>query len=92
MDRAEATSVLREYLDRYRDQTHAELQKLFLAPVATEVLAPSGKRYQVLVQASWVAKPGGELRVVVGVDDRGWQQFTPLVDEFTVSPEPVPAA
>jgi hypothetical protein len=92
MDRAEAATVLREYLDRYRDQTHAELQQLFLAPVATEVRAASGKRYQVLVQASWVAKPGGELRVVIGVDDRGWQQFAPAVEEFTVEPEPVPAA
>jgi hypothetical protein len=92
MDRAEATSVLREYLDRYRDQTHAELQRLLQAPVATEVTASSGKRYQVVVQAAWVARPGDELRVVVGVDDRGWQRFAPLVDAFTVAPEPVPAS
>lgn len=92
MDRAEAATVLREYLDRYRDQSHAELQRLFQAPVATEVLASSGKRYQVLVQASWEAKPGGALRVVVGVDDGGWQRFTPLVEEFTVEPELVPAS
>jgi hypothetical protein len=92
MDRAEAASMLREYLDRYRAKTHAELQQLFRVPIATEVTAPSGKRYQVLVQAVWVSRPGGELRVVVGVDDRGWQRFTPLVGELTVAPEQVPAS
>ena len=57
-----------------------------MAPVAEEVVAPSGKRYQLLVQAGWTGEPGGALRVVGGIDDRGWQEFTPIVQAFEVAP------
>lgn len=94
MDRTEAASLLHAYLEPYQRQSHRELQHLFLAPVADEAVAPSGKRYQVVVQAVWVHAPGGELRVVGGIDDKGWQRFAPLAETFTVRPahEAAPAA
>ena len=94
MNRTEGAALLRAYLEPYRRQSHAELQQLLQAPVADEVDGPSGKRYQVQIQAAWTGAPGGELRVVGGIDDSGWQTFTPLVESFTVAPpaaEPAPA-
>lgn len=86
MDRTEAEALLHACLEAYRVRSHDELQDLLMAPVAEEVVAPSGKRYQVLVQAGWAAEPGGALRVVGGIDDRGWQEFTPIVQAFEVAP------
>jgi hypothetical protein len=91
MGTTEALSVLRAALEPYRARSHAELQELLRAPVATQIPGPSGKRYQVLIQAAWVSEPGGPLRVVGGVADSGWQRFTPLVESFVVIPEPARA-
>lgn len=89
MDRSEASALLHAYLEAYRARSHDELQQLLMAPVSEEITGPDGKRYQVLVQASWPGAPGGDLRVVGGIDDRGWQEFSPLVQSFTV---PAPGA
>ena len=86
MKTGEGACILENRLAFYRARPHEELTKLLLAPVAEEVVGPSGKRYQLIVQASWTGAPGGDLRVVVGVDDRGWQLFNPLTDSFVSQP------
>lgn len=78
----EGASILADRLAHYRTRTHDELTELLLAPVAEEIAGASGKRYQVIVQASWTGAPGGDLRVVAGVDDKGWQLFDPITDSF----------
>jgi hypothetical protein len=92
MNRSLAASVLHTFLEPYRARSCGELQGLLLAPIATEIRAPSGKRFQLLVQAAWVDRPGAALRVVAGIDDGGWQRFTPLVESFVVEPPPPPSA
>ena len=84
MNTTEATALLEAELQPFRALSHAQLCPLLRAPVATQVVAPSGGRYQVLVQAAWVDRPGGALRVVGGIDDSGWQRFTPLVASFVM--------
>lgn len=86
MRTGEGATILADRLAAYRAQSHGELTGLLLAPVADEVAGPSGKRYQMVVQASWTGTPGGELRVVAGVDDRGWQLFDPITDSFVSRP------
>jgi hypothetical protein len=86
MKTGEGACILENRLALYRAQSREELTKLLLAPVAEDVVGPSGKRYQVIVQASWTGSPGGDLRVVAGVDDRGWQLFNPLTDSFVSQP------
>ena len=81
----EGTSILADRLARYRTRSHEELTELLLAPVA-EIMGSSGKRYQMIVQASWTGSPGGDLRVVAGVDDKGWQLFDPVTDSFVSQP------
>lgn len=86
MNNGEGSSILANRLASYRAQSHEQLTGLLLAPVADEVTGPSGKRYQFIAQASWTGSPGGELRVVAGVDDRGWQLFNPITDSFVSRP------
>jgi len=85
MDTAEATSLLEQQLQPFRAQSHADLQRLLLAPVAREAVGPSGRRYQVLIQAAWVKTPGETLRIIAGIDDSGWQLFRPLTEAFEVA-------
>jgi hypothetical protein len=86
MQTGEGASILADRLAGYRARPHDELTGLLLAPIAEEIKGPSGKRYQMIVQASWTGTPGGELRVIAGVDDRGWQLFNPLTDSFLSRP------
>ena len=82
----EGASILADRLAQYQTRSHDELTQLLLAPVAEEIRGESGKRYQMMVQASWTGTPGGELRVVAGLDDKGWQLFNPITDSFVSRP------
>ena len=82
----EGASILADRLAHYRTRSHDELTELLLAPVAEEIAGQSGKRYQMIVQASWTGSPGGDLSVVAGVDDKGWQLFDPITDSFVSRP------
>jgi hypothetical protein len=86
MQSGEGASILADRLAGYRAQSHDELTGLLLAPIAEEIEGPSGKRYQMIVQASWTGTPGDELRVIAGVDDRGWQLFNPVTESFLSRP------
>jgi hypothetical protein len=86
MNTGEGASILADRLAGYRARSHDELTGLLLAPVAEEITGSTGKRYQMIVQASWTGTPGGDLRIIAGVDDRGWQLFNPLTDSFVSRP------
>jgi hypothetical protein len=92
MNEQEARGVLRAHLDSYRAQSYRELQRLLGAPMTAEVTAPSGTGYQIEVQAVWDDEPGGRLRVVGGISDRGWQSFTPLIEAFVATPDSASSA
>jgi hypothetical protein len=87
MNKQEAMEVLRAHLAPYRSESYAALQRLLGSPETTEVRGPSGTSYQIEVQAGWDDRPGGNLRVVGGIDDGGWRAFVPLSDSFIVAPD-----
>jgi hypothetical protein len=88
MNNAEARSVLKNELAKYRAKHYLELVALIGNPQTLEVLAPSGVTYQVEVEAMWdhPKKPNGVLRVVGSVDDGGIRAFVPLTDSFLLTP------
>ena len=62
---------------RYR-----ELQQFLGNPDSIDVFGPSGQRYGIETEAFWDDKRGGNLRVIVAIDDGGWRAFVPLTDDF----------
>ena len=54
---------------------------------ATEVIAPSGTRYQLEVVFVWDDKPNADVRVIASVDAGGIRALLPTSDDFIVSPQ-----
>jgi hypothetical protein len=88
MDRAEARRVATEFLAPYRAKGYAELVALIGTIQTHQVVAPSGVRYQLELQAFWddPKKPNDLLRVTVAVDDRTLRAFMPVSEAFLVGP------
>jgi len=87
MDKTEAKRILRDELELFRTKSYAELiQMIDTEPITGERIGPSGKNYQIEVEAFWDHKPYGNIRVVGCVDDGGWRAFVPLSDDFIKSP------
>ncbi len=61
---------------------YRELQQFLGNPVSIDVLGTSGQRYGIETEAFWDDKRGGDLRVIVAIDDGGWRAFVPLTDDF----------
>jgi len=87
MDKREAEQVANEVASRYRSRPRDELLRYLKEQDVFEVVASSGTRYQVEVQAFWDDRKGNDLRVRVAVDDFGWSSFHPLVVDFIVAPD-----
>jgi hypothetical protein len=87
MDKEEATLIIQEELKALRIMPHAELAQMVNAePVTGERIGPSGKHYQIEIQAFWDDKPNGNIRVMGSIDDGGLRTFLPLSDDFIKSP------
>ncbi|MEK6334070.1 MAG: hypothetical protein AABM67_03915 [Acidobacteriota bacterium] len=52
-----------------------------------ECTGPSGKVYQLEVQAYWDDELRRELRVTGCIDDMGWSAFYPMCDSFIMRPD-----
>ena len=52
-----------------------------------EVTAESGTTYQLESQVIWDGKTGGDIRVLVAVDDGGLSAYSPLTDDFILAPD-----
>ncbi len=103
MDKAEARCVLADEVRRLRALSYAELSgripsrpRRVLGVVRVvdepevetrEVTAQSGTTYQLENQVFWDGKAGGDIRVLVAVDDRGLSAFKPLTDDFVFAPD-----
>ena len=103
MDKAEARRVLADEVGRLRGLSYAELSGRIPAhprrvlgiirvleepEVETcEVTAESGTTYQLESQVLWDGKAGGDIRVLVAVDDGGVSAFKPLTDDFILAPD-----
>jgi len=87
MNKKEARQIIQAELESYRAKPYSELVKMIDAePVTGEVTGPSGKLYQIEIQAFWDGKPNGDIRVMGCIDDGGWRAVHPLTDDFIKSP------
>ena len=82
MDTQEAKSLLTEELAKYRARSYADLVAIIGEAERAQVTGPSGKWYQVEVNALWDARVGGDVRVVASIDDGGLRAIVPLSDDF----------
>ena len=86
MNKDEALALLDQELAKYRPRSYEDLQYLLKTQDAYEVIGPTGISYQIEIQAVWDDRPGGNLRVMGGIDDGGIRAFMPLTRDFIVSP------
>lgn len=86
MNKAEASAIADEWIGRLRDVPYASLaERVDLQPV-TEAVKRNGVVYQVQVVHRWDSQPGGNVRVIVAVDDGGIRAFVPFTSDFIKSP------
>ena len=87
MDKEEAREVIQAELEAFRAKPYAGLRQMIEdTPITHERVAPSGKRYQVEIQAFWDGEPNGDIRVAGSVDDGGLRAFFPLTEAFIKTP------
>lgn len=85
MDKDEARQIAQEYLVELRQLSYQELCELKAETV--ERVGPSGAIYQVETLSFWDDDEGGDIRVIVSVDDGGWRAFHPLSEGFIMAPD-----
>ena len=89
MNKDEARRILLEHLARYKQRSYSELALLVAAKQEDifEVAGPTGTTYQLEFQFFWDSHPDGDIRVIGSIDDGGWRAFSPLTEDFVISPE-----
>jgi hypothetical protein len=87
MNKVEAKELLTREITRLRTQTYTQLQQLNGDSQHTETAGPSGKEYQVEIQAWWDDRKQQNLRVMVSIDDGGLRAIVPLTESFIVAPD-----
>jgi hypothetical protein len=88
IDKAEAHKVLADELAQWRSRPYAQIASLIGGePFTKEVLGASGVTYQIEIEVVWDHKPSGDVRVLGAIDDGGWKAFSPLSDDFILSPD-----
>ena len=87
MDKNEARSILKEYVQRYRGRTYQDLLQLMTNVDVYEVHTESGKFYQLEFQAIYDDKKMKHIRVHGSISDRGIRAFFPLSEDFIISPD-----
>ncbi len=88
MDKVEAQKVIDEHLASYRTRKYSELAPLVGDTIGFQAIAPSGIEYNVEVMLVWDNFEGGNIRVMVAVDDtRSPSWFHPMSDDFIVAPD-----
>jgi hypothetical protein len=87
MDHQIAHAVLDDRLKVLRQRTFEELVALIGCPDANSAVGEDGKAYQLETQVFWDRKKGGDIHVIVAVDDGGWSAFKPLSAGFMMAPD-----
>ncbi len=89
VDKVDAQTTAETVLAELREETYHSLIERLLDRVETrEVVGSSGTRYQVEIRAFWDSRKGGNLRVILGIDDGRWRAFvSPLTDGFIMAPD-----
>ncbi|HKQ86759.1 MAG TPA: hypothetical protein VJS43_08320 [Candidatus Acidoferrales bacterium] len=88
MDRGVARRLVDKEMERLRRLSYEEFLKLLDKPSTTALKGPDGRAYQMETQAFWDSKPGGNIRVMVSVDDgEFFSAVKPLTGDFIISPD-----
>ena len=88
MDKREANRLLEEFVTGLKSRSYQEWQILIGEEAVVERNGPSGVTYQIEWNAFWDARAGGDIRVMVSIDDGSLARFIiPLTTSFLISPE-----
>jgi len=86
MNKKEAQNLLDEFTGDLQSRSYQEWQKLIGASAVVEKQGPSGVTYQIEWNAFWDSQAGGDIRVMVSIDDGSVARFIiPLTTSFLVS-------
>lgn len=87
MEKQEALSLLKDFLDRLERSGHDALSALVGENEVLEITGPSGRTTQIEDDILWDHRPpNGDIRIIGSVDDGSQRAFTPLADSRLVSP------
>ena len=87
VDKEEAAEILARHIAELRRLRYAELLQFLDKPQATDVVHPSGRRYQMETEVFWDGRPGENLRISVAIDDGGWRALMPMTYGFIKTPD-----
>ncbi|HLD47937.1 MAG TPA: hypothetical protein VJA64_08935 [Desulfobaccales bacterium] len=88
MDKREANRLLEEFVTGLKSRSYQEWQILIGEEAVVERNGPSGVTYQIEWNAFWDSQAGGDIRVMVSIDDGSLARFiVPLTTSFLISPE-----
>ncbi len=88
MDKREAQQLLNEFAAGLQAKSYQDWQALIGESAVVERKGPSGVTYQIEWDVFWDSQPGGDIRVMVSIDDGSLARFiVPMTTSFLVSPE-----
>jgi hypothetical protein len=88
MNTREAQYLLDGFAAAIRSKSHREWQGLIGKSAVVEKQGPSGITYQIEWNAVWDSPAGGDIRVLVSIDDGSLARFIiPLTTSLLISPE-----
>jgi hypothetical protein len=89
MNMEEASKILDQQISAMRGVPYSELRCLVEKRVIqTPVISgPSGVKYYLEIEAFWDNHPGGNIRLIVSIDDGGMRAYHPLTQAFIKAPD-----
>ena len=86
MNKDEALRLLERELDALRAESYEALvRRIDEDPVVSEHVGTDAATYQLEIQVLWDGRPGGNVRVMGGVDDGRWRALAPVTRSFIKS-------
>jgi hypothetical protein len=87
MDKSEAVALADARLSELQREPYQKLvDRLLRKPHCEDVVALSGRRHQLEIEAHWDDRKKRTLRVYVAVDDGGLRALMPLTRSFIIAP------
>ena len=88
MDKREARQLLEEFVAGLKSRSYQEWQSLIGEPAVVEKQGPSGVAYQIEWEAFYDSPAGGDIRVMVSIDDGSLAgSIFPITTSLLISPE-----
>lgn len=88
MDKREARQLLEEFVAGLKSRSYQEWQILIGEEAVVERKGPSGVTYQIESNAFWDSPAGGDIRVMVSIDDGSLaRSIFPITTSLLISPE-----